>query len=247
MSIRRNFCFSHAVAALSWPGRFVVLAAISFVATQASAASPNQWRAIGHEPSWSLSRADGQMTLETDFGAKRTSFVPPPMTRVDDRTVQYTGTVDGAALQITIKNEICVDTMTGMPRPERVSLSFGDRKFEGCGGDPASLLKGSDWVVTELAGRAALPEPVITVTFSDDGRVSGNASCNRFGADWQLSGEGLTIGKGMSSMMACEEPVMQQEQAFLAAMQSVSRFSRPGDGVLVLHTNDDRTIVLKKT
>lgn len=246
MSMRCNFRFNHSVSAISWCVRFVALGAFGLIATQASEASTDQWRAIGHEPSWSLSRADGQMTLETDFGAKRTSFATPPMIRVDDRTEQYTGAVDGAALQLIVKNEICVDSMTGMPRPERVLLSFGDRKFEGCGGDPASLLKGGDWVVTELAGRAALPEPVITLSFSDDGRVSGNASCNRFGADWQLSGEGLSIGKSMSSMMACEEPVMQQEQAFLAAMQHVARFSRPGEGVLVLHTNDDRKIVLKR-
>jgi heat shock protein HslJ len=246
MIIRRIRRFSSGAFSFPWGARLAILSVASICAIQVWAASPERWRAIGHEPSWSLTRADGQMTLETDFGAKRTSFPTPTVTRVDDRTVLYTGTVDGASLRLTVKSEICADTMTGMPRPEQVSLTFGDRKFEGCGGEPASLLKGSDWVVTELAGRAALPEPLMTVTFSDDGRVSGSASCNRFGADWQLSGEGLTIGKGMSSMMACEERVMQQEQSFLAAMQSVARFSRPSDRVLVLHTNDDRTIVLKK-
>lgn len=149
-------------------------------------------------------------------------------------------------LRLKVRNEICVDTMTGMPRPERVTVAFGDRQFNGCGGDPARLLQGHDSVVTELAGQAALAKPIITVNFSEDGRVSGNASCNRFGADYRLTGEGLQIGKGMSSMMACEDTVMEQERSFLHLLQKVFRFSIPDDGALVLHVSDDRTIVMKK-
>jgi heat shock protein HslJ len=236
------------VAAGGQRGRCLAIAIAlgSFMLVPPSNAVPDTWRASGNEPSWSLSRTGGQMTLETDFGAQRTGFTTPPATRIDDRTVAYSTSVDGTPLRLTVKSEICVDTMTGMPRPERVSVAFGDREFDGCGGEPASLLQGNNWVVTELAGRAVLAEPIISVTFSDDGRLSGNASCNQFGADYRLTGEGLEISKGMSSMMACEDAVMQQEQAFMELLRAISRFSIPGEGTLVLHSNDGRTITMKK-
>jgi heat shock protein HslJ len=236
------------VAAAGWRGRglAIAIAVGSFMVVPPSNAAPDTWRASGNEPSWSLSRAGGQMTLETDFGATKTNFTTPPATRIDERTITYSTSVEGTPLRLTVKSEICADTMTGMPRPERVSVVLGDREFDGCGGEPGSLLRGQDWVVTQLAGRAVLAEPIISVTFSEDGRLSGNASCNQFGADYRLTGEGLEISKGMSSMMACEDAVMQQEQSFLELLGAISRFSIPGDGALVLHSNDGRTISMKK-
>jgi heat shock protein HslJ len=246
MSDRRVICMTGTAAGWRAAGLAIAIAVMSSSVVQPSNASPDTWRASGNEPSWSLSRADGQMTLETDFGAKRTSFATPPETRIDERTVAYSTSVEGTPLRLIIKSEICEDTMTGMPRPERVSVVLGDREFDGCGGEPASLLQGNDWVVTQLAGRAVLAEPIISVTFSKDGRLSGNASCNQFGADYRLTGEGLEISKGMSSMMACEDAVMQQERSFLEFLGAISRFSIPGDGALMLHSNDGRTVSMKK-
>jgi heat shock protein HslJ len=107
-------------------------------------------------------------------------------------------------------------------------------------------LLGHEWIVTKLAGQSVLAEPRITVSFAADARISGSASCNRFGAEYQLTGEGLRIGNPMSSMMACEPPVMEQEQLFLGLLEKVARFSIEMDGALVLHTNDERTIVMVK-
>jgi heat shock protein HslJ len=47
-------------------------------------------------------------------------------------------------------------------------------------------------------------------------------------------------------MMACEEPVMKQEQLFLELLERVSRFSIAADGTLTLHTNQDRTIAARR-
>lgn len=246
MARRMTFDRQTAIRSLQRCGFTTVLLVPCFVAVPLADAVSEPWRAIGHEPSWSLSRADGQMTIETDFGAKRLSFPVPPAQPVDNRTVAYSAAVDGAAVRITVKNEICNDSMTGMPRPERVTVTIGERRLEGCGGEPATLLQGGEWYVSELAGHPPLAEPRITVTFASDGRVSGNSSCNRFGADYQLTGEGLRIGKGMSSMMACEPPIMQQEQLFLDLLQSIARFSVADGGALVLQTNDGRRIVMTR-
>ena len=170
------------------------------------------------------------MTLETDFGATKVSFAVPPAKPLDDKTVAYMTVINGEALQVSVKTEVCVDTMTGMPRPENVVVTLGKTRLTGCGGDPASLLQGREWVVAELAGQPTLDKPLITLSFDSLGRLSGLASCNRFGADYTLTGEGLSIAKSMTTMMACDEPIMEQEQLFLELLRQVSRFSIGADG-----------------
>jgi heat shock protein HslJ len=223
--------------------------ALAFFAVSGSTAafaSQADWRAIGHEPSWSLARSDGKMTLETDFGSNRVEFAVPAATKIDDRTVRYLASIGGDPLELILKNEVCVDTMTGMPRPEQVNVTFGTKQFTGCGGDPATLLQGPEWTVVGLAGEPVLREPRITMAFAEKGGLSGLASCNRFNAEYTITGEGLSIAKGMSSMMACEEPVMKQEQLLLELLERVSRFSIAADGTLTLHTNQDHTISARR-
>lgn len=186
------------------------------------------------------------MTLETNFGANRSSFAVPPPTQVDDRTVRYVTSIGSEPLEVTLRTEVCVDSMTGMPRPEQVTVTLGKKRLTGCGGDSASLLQGREWIVASLAGKPVLAEPRITMTFAATGGLSGLGSCNRFNAEYTLTGEGLSISKGMSSMMACEEPVMRQEQIFLELLERVSRFSIASDGALILHSDGDRTIVTEK-
>jgi heat shock protein HslJ len=246
--IQWNTRFSMPPKSAGYLHAFAVLLAYhiaGFVCIQGAAASAVQWRAGGHEPSWSLSRSGGEMTLETDFGANRVSFTVPPAIQSDDQLVRYVTSVSGEPLEVAVKSEVCVDTMTGMPRPQQVTVTLGNKRLTGCGGDPASLLQGREWTVARLAGQPVLAEPHITLTFATDGSVSGLGSCNRFNAAYTLTGEGLSISKGMSSMMACEEPVMKQEQLFLELLERVSRFSIAADGALTLHSDGDRTIVTK--
>ena len=186
------------------------------------------------------------MTIETDFGETRVRFAVPPATKVDDTTVRYVTSIGSEPLDLIVRTAVCVDTMTGMPRPEQVTITLGAKRLTGCGGDPESLLQGREWTVASLAGEPALAGPRITLTFAKDGRLSGLASCNRFGADYTVTGEGLSVGKGMSSMMACEPRVMVQEQLFFELLERVSRFSMAADGALVLHSDRDRTIVTER-
>lgn len=221
---------------------FMACVLISWAWMRDAEASERGWRAGGNEPSWSLLRIGEQMTLETDFGATQVNFAVPPPKPVDDKTVSYTTVIDGEVLLIIVKTEVCVDTMTGMPRPENVAVTFGEKGLTGCGGDPAALLQGREWVVEVLDGQPTLEKPRITLTFDALGRISGLASCNQYGADYTITGEGLSIGKGMTTMMACDEPIMEQEQFFLELLQRVSGFSIGAEGALMLHTADNRTI-----
>jgi heat shock protein HslJ len=78
---------------------------------------------------------------------------------------------------------------------------------------------------------------VISATFSStDGQMSGSGGCNNYFAGYESTDDGgLTISSeaGMT-MMACEESLMEAENAYLAALNSVSAWSLNENGNLEL-------------
>ncbi len=99
-------------------------------------------------------------------------------------------------------------------------------------------LGGTEWTLTGFGDPAAqtprLPETNVSVTFSEQG-ITGNAGCNTFGGEFNYTNDGtVTVGNIITTRMACEDPVMQQENAFLTALQTVNRFSVDDRGQLIL-------------
>jgi heat shock protein HslJ len=138
------------------------------------------------------------------------------------------------AAQLTIREGICRDDSTGMPHPDAAQLTLGEREFRGCGGAPEELLTGPSWQVTVL-GETPLIEPErLTLNFITPGRVAGSSGCNRLVGGYTLTGEGLQFGAMGSTMMACPEPLMEQERRMLDALEQVTRFDIAEDGALRL-------------
>jgi heat shock protein HslJ len=74
------------------------------------------------------------------------------------------------------------------------------------------------------AQKTPIENTQITATF-ENGKVTGNASCNRYFASYQLNGDKLTISNAGSTMMACLAPgVMVQEAAYLEALQKAAKY-----------------------
>lgn len=96
-----------------------------------------------------------------------------------------------------------------------------------------SDLAGTTWVLQELGG-ATLVDDEPTVTFGGDGTVSGSAGCNTFNGTYVLDGATITFGPLTTTKMACADPTMFVESAFLAAMAGVTGWSLDGAGRLVL-------------
>jgi heat shock protein HslJ len=64
--------------------------------------------------------------------------------------------------------------------------------------------------------------------------MSGSSGCNRYMGGLTLSGEGLSLQPGGMSMMACEEPLMQLEAAFMERLGRVGQFDIDEAGRLIL-------------
>ena len=107
---------------------------------------------------------------------------------------------------------------------------------------PTSLA-GTNWEVTGYNnGKEAVVSVIldtsITAVFGEDGTLSGNASCNTYSAPYEVDGRNITIGMGITTMMACPgDGVMEQETAYLAAIATAATYSIQGD-VLELRTAD---------
>lgn len=203
------------------------------------------YRATGNEPGWRLDIDATAMTLLTDHGRTRIE-APTPVAEPGDGYTRFRAPAAGAGLVATIFERRCADSMTGMPYPDAVTVAVGGRTLTGCGGDPATLLRGAEWVVEDLRGGGVVDRSRATLAFAADGRVSGRGSCNRYTASYSLTGEGMTVSKPASTMMACAPALMQQEQRFFDLLAQVRRFTIDAGGALVLHAADGGTITARR-
>jgi heat shock protein HslJ len=189
------------------------------------------FRARGNEPGWHLDIAGGRIVLVTDYGQERRE-APLPAADVEPGAVVYAVAAWDAVIRI--EDTLCRDTMTGMPYPKTVTVELAERTLRGCGGEARDLLTGPVWVVADIMGRGLVDASHATLDFRPDGRLAGRASCNRYTADYALTGEGLTIAPGASTRMACAEVLMDQESRFFAALAEVARFDIDAGGALLL-------------
>jgi heat shock protein HslJ len=198
-------------------------------------------RATGNEPAWRIDMNETSIVLTTDQGETRTG-APAIDTTFEDGAVMYVASGDKGELAVKVADQVCTDSMSGMLHPQKVQVWTGGQELKGCGGDPASLLHGSEWAVDDIGGSALVKDSKVTLNFGSDGNLSGSSSCNRFMTGYTLSGEGLKIAQSAGSMMMCDEPLMNQERAFLALLATVNQFGIDADGALLLKSTDGRTI-----
>ena len=203
--------------------RFAPAALALLVVAPAAHAAGDSFRAQGNEPFWSLRKTAEAITFTTMDGAAVT-VAPVPEPVRDGETEVFEASVDNEMFVLTVEDSVCTDTMSGMPFPNTVSVQFGPDSYSGCGGEPETLLSG-DWKVVAIDGQPPIADTEPSLSFGEDGKVSGNASCNRFFGGFTLTGEGLSFGAMGASMMMCEDAVMAQEQAMLAILQGATGFA----------------------
>lgn len=220
----------------------VVIAAQQLPECQVDDRLPAPYRARGNEPFWSLDVGDARLAFDAP-GARVEAALPAPV--IDMGVRRYT--LDGPGLTVSVQDRLCADSMSGMPHPHTVEVRLGDRSFRGCGGDPAALLRGGTWTVESLDGAGLLDRSAANLSFSPDGRVAGQTSCNRYAAAYALTGESLTVHGAAATRRACEPALMSQEQRFLAALQAVRRFELGDDGMLRLIGEPGHSITARRT
>ncbi len=90
--------------------------------------------------------------------------------------------------------------------------------------DPMESLRGTSWVLADLAGAGVMDSVRATLVFSEDGAVSGSASCNQFRGTVTSTSASIAFSPLATTRMSCAEAVMDQEARYLAALQEAERF-----------------------
>lgn len=97
----------------------------------------------------------------------------------------------------------------------------------------AAFFLGSEWALKNIGGTPVNPEAVPTMAFLEAGKVSGNASCNRFSGPVELGDGTIHIGTLATTRMACLPDIAPQEAAYLAALQNAERVVIEGQELLL--------------
>lgn len=113
--------------------------------------------------------------------------------------------------------------------------------------EPSASILGA-WKLTAY-GPADAPVPAVDgveagLTFNEDGTVSGTSGCNGLGGDYSVEGDQITFGEFVSTLMACDDPIMAQEEAAHRVMTDTATYMIEGDTLTI--TNNDNVLVLTR-
>lgn len=116
-----------------------------------------------------------------------------------------------------------------------------------CGGNPgadAPSLAGTAWVLEQINGQSIVENTTPTLSFSNGEEAGGHTSCNNFGASYEAKNGKLTFGPLMSTLMAClDAGVMEQEAAYLEALQSAAAYELREGQLLVLDASGQIVLI----
>jgi len=104
-------------------------------------------------------------------------------------------------------------------RFEVIEQSLGDSSWQ-----VISYNNGKEAVVSVIIGTE------ITANFGEDGQLTGNAGCNNYSTKYETQGDNISIETAEFTEMACLEPegVMEQEQLYLAALETADTYKIEG-------------------
>jgi heat shock protein HslJ len=115
----------------------------------------------------------------------------------------------------------------------------------GAAGNPAALTANS-W---KLVSYGPISNPVAAVSnantsldFGKDGKFNCNVGCNSFGGDFTISGDQITFGPVVRTMMACDGQVMQQEDAVMLVFSGIVKFSIESGKLTINSTKGDTAV-----
>ena len=106
-------------------------------------------------------------------------------------------------------------------------------------------LAGREWMIARLNGEPVLTSAPITLTFSEEGQISGQASCNAYTASASVENSMLSIGPVALTRKACTPDVMAQESFYLDLLEYVSEMQIDETGLLTMSADTGETLTAR--
>lgn len=197
---------------------------------------PMPLTAQGNEPGWQVQLTNSHLTFTQMNGVNESSL---PYTAGERTALRQRFMAKGAQgnMELMLTNQVCSDTMTGMPYPYTGQLKYDNKELKGCAGSPQQVLRGSEWYVQEVNGKSVGAE-LIRFSFLPEGRIAGYAGCNNFFGEYELTGEGIKFGQFGATRMACDVERMDLENAVFSIFRDASTIAIDSVGSLTIQTGD---------
>lgn len=112
----------------------------------------------------------------------------------------------------------------------------------------AANLDGTRWRFVKVSGMAVPPKVTATLRFAN-GRASGKAGCNAYGAAYQVGADGsASFQQTLSTRMACLQPsgVMQIEHGIFAALHATTKVEMRGGELVLLDAQGNALATLAR-
>lgn len=220
---------------------------IALTALPAAAQAQADYRASGTEPFWSL--AIDARTMRFEAPGRPTVAVQTP------RVIHgFAGEIwQTRRINVNTNHIKCSDGMSDRSYLDTVTVTVDGRTYKGCGGEPraqqgpTSVIEGN-WRIESLNGRPVLRGSNPSVSF-DNGRISGNAGCNRFNGSYTFARGRLSAGPLASTRMACIDRGRSLQETAILGVLGGDRLvvSRNRQGKMVLTGARGRTLTLART
>ncbi|WP_119068807.1 META domain-containing protein [Aggregatilinea lenta] len=108
----------------------------------------------------------------------------------------------------------------------------------------ADELAGTQWQLVSF-DEDLVANTTISLNFNEDGQAAGSAGCNMYNAAYSADGTALNFEQAISTLMACtDEGVMEQEQAYLSALETASSYEL-AEGQLTITYDEDQEMVFE--
>lgn len=98
------------------------------------------------------------------------------------------------------------------------------------------------WLAEDINGGGVIDRLQTTLQLGADGKVTGTGGCNRYMGTATVRGDAITLGPMAGTRMACTPAVMDQENKFHAALETV-RSWHIAQGLLFLHDESGNVVL----
>ncbi|MCA9908641.1 MAG: META domain-containing protein [Anaerolineae bacterium] len=105
-----------------------------------------------------------------------------------------------------------------------------------------SVLVGSQWQLTSIGGASVETTSATTLIFGEENHASGTGGCNSYGARFIVNDNLITFDQIISTMIACEEGVMQQENAFFDALSEATDYELTDDQLTIMYGDGQQLV-----
>lgn len=99
---------------------------------------------------------------------------------------------------------------------------------------PGSALAGTRWIAQLINGREITGAPAPQIAFTEQDRVRGSGGCNAVFGVYEAADGNIDLRALGRSELACEAPVMAQENAFLSILDKATSYREDGERLEII-------------